>query len=449
MKNIVIVGAGGFGREVQWLIERINEKQNIECGEPLWNIIGYIDDGVEAGTEVNGHMVLGSCDYLLKQNAPLAVACAIGASKTRKKVIDKIRDNQHLSFPNLIDPSVQMSDRIEFGVGNLVCAGNILTVNIKIENFCIINLDCTVGHDDVLSSFVTVYPSVNISGCVNVGECAELGTGTQIIQGKCIGTGTIVGVGSGVVRDLAAACTAVGAIGKIIIIHEITFAENWGGGNKQLNSTATVNHSGLLILGAGGHGKVVADIASFAYEKICFIDDSRKIDGYKDIPVVGDSSYAILHKERYDVFVAIGDSRTREQLNLRYKSNGVTLVSLVHPDAYIAADVEIGSGTVIMAGTVVNGGSKIGDGVILNTGATVDHDNQIGDYSHISVGAHLAGTVTVGKHTWIGAGSVISNNLHVCDNCLIGAGAAVVKDITEPGTYLGVPASMRKRENSS
>lgn len=230
MKNIVIVGAGGFGREVQWLIERINEKQDIEYGEPLWNIIGYIDDGVEAGTEVNGHMVLGGCDYLIKQNAPLAVACAIGTSKTRKKVIDKIRYNQHLSFPNLIDPSVQMSDRIEFGEGNLVCAGNILTVDIKIEDFCIINLDCTVGHDAVLLSFVTVYPSVNISGCVNVGECAELGTGTQIIQGKCIGTGTIVGAGSVVVRDLPAECTAVGAPCKPIKFHEISSAKNLRGG---------------------------------------------------------------------------------------------------------------------------------------------------------------------------------------------------------------------------
>ena len=123
-----------------------------------------------------------------------------------------------------------MSDRIEFGVGNLVCAGNILTVNIKIENFCIINLDCTVGHDDVLSSFVTVYPSVNISGCVNVGECAELGTGTQIIQGKCIGTGTIVGAGSVVVRDLPAECTAVGAPCKPIKFHEISSAKNLRGG---------------------------------------------------------------------------------------------------------------------------------------------------------------------------------------------------------------------------
>lgn len=222
-----------------------------------------------------------------------------------------------------------------------------------------------------------------------------------------------------------------------------------GGGYKQLNDSTVVNHSGLLILGAGGHGRVVADIASLVYDEICFIDDNRKAEGYKNIPVVGDSSYAILQRDRYDAFVAIGDSRTREKLNLKYKSNGVKLVSLVHPDACIATGVEIGNGTVIMAGAVVNCGTKIGDGVILNTGATVDHDNRIGDYSHISVGSHLAGTVTVGEHTWIGAGSVISNNLCICDNCMVGAGAVVVKDITEPGTYLGIPATLRKKGNSS
>lgn len=220
MKDIVIIGAGGFGREVQWLIERINEKQNKENGEPAWNIIGYIDDGVEVGTEINGHTALSGCDYLIHQMTPLAVACAIGASKTRRKVIDRIRVSQHLSFSNLIDPSVRLSDRVEFGEGNLICAGSILTVNIKIGDFCIFNLDCTVGHDDVLFSFVTVYPGVN------VGECAELGTGVQIIQGKRIEAGTIVGAGAVVVKDLPDEYTAVGAPCKPIKFHEVSLTGN-------------------------------------------------------------------------------------------------------------------------------------------------------------------------------------------------------------------------------
>lgn len=208
MKDIVIIGAGGFGREVQWLIERINENSRKES---RWNILGYIDDGLEVGTVVNGYKVLGGVDFLIKRNEVLAVTCAIGASCTRKKVIDKIRENRMLFFPNLIDPSVQMSDYIEWGEGNIVCAGTILTVNLCIADFCIINLDCTLGHDDVLNAFVTLYPSVNVSGCVTIGAHSEIGTGTQIIQGKRIGTDTIIGAGAVVVRDIPDGCTAVGS----------------------------------------------------------------------------------------------------------------------------------------------------------------------------------------------------------------------------------------------
>lgn len=218
MKDIVIIGAGGFGREVQWLIERINE-ENPKANR--WNIRGYIDDGKEVGTEINGYRVLGGIDYLKNTKTKLSVVCAIGASKTRKKVIKKISDYQNLEFPNLIDPSVIFSNYVQCGKGNIICAGSILTVNINIADFCIINLDCTLGHDDVLESYVTIYPSVNVSGCVCVGECSELGTGTQIIQGKNIGKGTIIGAGAVVVKDMPDECTAVGSPCKPIKFHNI------------------------------------------------------------------------------------------------------------------------------------------------------------------------------------------------------------------------------------
>ncbi|NMA64614.1 MAG: acetyltransferase, partial [Clostridiaceae bacterium] len=99
-----------------------------------------------------------------------------------------------------------------------------------------------------------------------------------------------------------------------------------------------------------------------------------------------------------------------------------------------------GSGTVVMAGVVINSSTRIGKGCIINTGATIDHDNVIEDYVHISPGVNTAGTVRVGCGTWLGIGSVVSNNITVTNNCRVGAGAVVVKDITETGTYVGVPA---------
>lgn len=222
MRDIVIVGAGGFGREVQWLLERMNT-----C-EKTWNLRGYIDDGVAAGIMIDGLPVLGDVEYLKQIEEPLAVVCAVGASKTRKKIIERIIDNKNLDFPNVIDPSVQRSERICMGKGNIICAGNLLTVDITLGDFNIINLDCTVGHDAVLHSYVTVYPSVNISGCVEVGDETELGTGSHIIQGRRIGRNTVVGAGAVVIRDIPSDCTAVGNPAK-----PIKFS---GGGDRCSNS---------------------------------------------------------------------------------------------------------------------------------------------------------------------------------------------------------------------
>lgn len=210
MKDIVIIGAGGFGREVQWLIERINQKNKI------WNLIGFIDDGLDCGTNINGIPVIGNVDCLINYNKHISAACTIGSSKTRKKVIEQLKVNKNIYFPNLIDPSVIMSNSIKFGSGVIICAGTILTVNIELGDFIIINLDCTIGHDVRLNSYVTLYPSVNVSGNVSIGEITEIGTGTQIIQGKNILNETIVGAGAIVTKDIPAMCTAIGSPAKPI-----------------------------------------------------------------------------------------------------------------------------------------------------------------------------------------------------------------------------------------
>ncbi len=205
MKNLIIVGVGGFGREVAWLVERINAKN------PTWNLLGFVDDNESIlGTNVNSYPVLGTCECL--SNYPdTYIVCAIGASKTRRKIIDKINSTlKDVKYATLIDPSVESSNLVSVGEGSIICAHSILTVNIEIGSHVIINLDCTVGHDVVIHNFVTVYPSVNISGNTQIMELSELGTGTQIIQGKKIGSESIVGAGSVVVKDIPEKCTAVG-----------------------------------------------------------------------------------------------------------------------------------------------------------------------------------------------------------------------------------------------
>lgn len=197
----------------------------------------------------------------------------------------------------------------------------------------------------------------------------------------------------------------------------------------------------LIIIGASGHGKVVADIAMKMnkWKNIAFLDDNQSLETIMGIPVIGNSANAVDHKEHSDFFVAIGNNSTRERIQEGLLAQGTSIVSLVHPSAIIGTDVKVGIGTAIMAGVVINSSTVVGKGCIINSNSGLDHDNHIGDYVHISPRTHLAGTVKVGKGSWLGIGSVVSNNINICSRCKIGAGAVVVKDITESGTYVGVP----------
>jgi len=206
--------------------------------------------------------------------------------------------------------------------------------------------------------------------------------------------------------------------------------------------TSFSNNKKLIIIGAGGHGKVAADISikMNLWEEIAFLDDDETIQSSLGIDAAGNLGDVYTHIGDSDIFIAIGNNTAREKIMRQLEDAGASIPILVHPRAVIGMEVELGAGTVVMAGAIINCSSHIGKGCIINTGATVDHDNKIGSYVHISPGAHLAGTVMIGQRTWLGIGSTISNNLSIADDCMIGAGAVVVKDITESGTYVGIPA---------
>lgn len=197
----------------------------------------------------------------------------------------------------------------------------------------------------------------------------------------------------------------------------------------------------LIIIGASGHGKVVADIAikMNKWQSIAFLDDDQAIKRSMGLEVIGKTADAFTYKDEADFFVAIGSNATREKIQEKLIEQGLNVVSLIHPSSVIGTDVEIGIGSVVMAGVVINSSIRIGKGCIINTSSSLDHDNAVGDYVHISPGVRTAGAVKIGNGTWIGIGSVVSNNVNICSGCKVGAGAVVVKDITEPGTYVGVP----------
>lgn len=211
MKDLIIFGASGFGREVAWAVERINKVSS------TWNLLGFMDDADDIQeTEINGYKVLGKTDDVGAYPDAYFVV-AVGASRIREKIVTNMKAiNPSIKFGTIIDPSVEISDFVTIGEGTIICAHTIITVNIDIGSHVIINLDCTIGHDAILKDFVTLYPSVNVSGITNIGHAVELGTGMQIIQGKTVGDYSIVGAGAVVVKDIPARCTAVGSPAKPI-----------------------------------------------------------------------------------------------------------------------------------------------------------------------------------------------------------------------------------------
>lgn len=186
----------------------------------------------------------------------------------------------------------------------------------------------------------------------------------------------------------------------------------------------------VIIIGAGGHARVIADIVTAAGDRVLgHLDDNA--------PALGKVKDYVNYPNAHFI-IGIGSAAVRQRIARQMA--GVQWYTAIHPTAVIGSGVTIREGTAVMAHAVMNAGASIGAHCIVNTGAIVEHDNQIGDFAHISVGAKLAGTVTVGESSWIGIGAVVSNNLSICGGCMIGAGAVVVKSITEPGTYVGVPA---------
>ena len=214
MKDIAIFGAGGFGREVLALIKDINRVA------PAWNIVGFFDDGYEKGVMINGYPSLGQTDELNKWKSPLNLAIAIGDPGIKKSVLNKI-NNPMVDYPTLIHPSVWIGDKefVKLGKGCIVCAGVMITTNVQIEDFVILNLQCTVGHDTIIKDYAAFMPTVNISGEVTIGEGVYVGTGAKIINQLEIGEYTIVGAGAVVSQTLPANCTAVGVPAKPIKVH--------------------------------------------------------------------------------------------------------------------------------------------------------------------------------------------------------------------------------------
>lgn len=205
MKDLIILGAGDFGREVTWLVERINQQA------ATWNLLGFVDDNAaKMPSVIDGYPVLGPMAYLQTLTNEAYVVCSVGTGRVRKRIMDTVLTQKNLHPATLIDPAVIVGRNVRIGEGCVVCAGTILAISSVLSDHVIINLNCTLGHDSVLESYCTVHPGSNLSGKVRVGACTDIGTGTKVIQGTTIHPNCIIGAGAVVVRDLTEPGTYVG-----------------------------------------------------------------------------------------------------------------------------------------------------------------------------------------------------------------------------------------------
>lgn len=209
MKDIVILGGGGFAREVYWILDEINQQTR------LWNILGFIDENPAThGGELCGLPVLGGFDWFDGGHKPLVVS-GIGGNRCRRRFAE-LADRLGLEFATLVHPAARVSRHATIGRGTVICAGTAVTTQISVGDHVNLNLNCTVGHDAVIEDYCNLSPGVHISGNVHLEPGLDIGTGAVVIPSVRIGHDSIIGAGAVVNKDVPALSLAVGVPARVV-----------------------------------------------------------------------------------------------------------------------------------------------------------------------------------------------------------------------------------------
>jgi sugar O-acyltransferase (sialic acid O-acetyltransferase NeuD family) len=215
MQDIVIVGAGGLGREVSEWVEDIND------AKPTFRLLGFVDDDASRhGERCHDVLILGGIDWIAAQpreiGAEIGVIVGIGSPAAKRRVIERLRAAGVARFPPILHPQAVIGRFVEIGEGTIVCPGAILTTDIRIGRFVALNFDLTVGHDSRIDDYALLAPGVHVSGRVHIGEGCDLGAGATVVPSAEIGAWSIIGAGATVTGSLPANCTAVGTPARAI-----------------------------------------------------------------------------------------------------------------------------------------------------------------------------------------------------------------------------------------
>lgn len=219
MKYVIIVGTGGFAREILWLLQEINEAHDTGGRtEPIYRVIGFVGesgDG-EGGGDLGGFPIVGDDNWAFENlERNVCFVPGVGDPTLRKKIAERYLEAGFRAI-TLVHPSVNMAADVVLGQGTILCAGAVLTTNIQVGAFTLVNLNATVGHDCSIGAYSTIHPGVNVSGDVRLGEEVELGTGSALIQGVNVGDRAVIGAGAVVTKDLEGDKTYIGIPARAI-----------------------------------------------------------------------------------------------------------------------------------------------------------------------------------------------------------------------------------------
>ncbi len=214
MQKVVILGAGGFAREVYWVFCEDNLENN------RWDVLGFVDENEDNHGKILCDIpILGGFEWFDKERiSQVKVICGVGGGENKKYFVEKAKA-LGLNFCTVIHPNVRMSRFVEIGEGTVICAGNIITTQVKIGNYVSLNLDNTIGHDTVIKDYCNVAPGSHISGNVILNEGVDFGTGAVILQGVSVGAWSIIGAGAAVIDDIPPNVTAVGIPATVMKSH--------------------------------------------------------------------------------------------------------------------------------------------------------------------------------------------------------------------------------------
>lgn len=211
MQDVVIVGAGGLGREISEWIEDANEVR------PTLRLLGFLDDDrARHGSICHGVPILGGVGWLAEHAGTVAPILGIGSPPAKRRVVARLRALGATVFPSIVHPNAVVGRYVQVGEGAVICPGAIVTTDVRLGSFVTLNFDLTVGHDAVVGDYVTLAPGVHLSGYVSLGEGCDLGAGATVIPSMKVGSWSIVGAGAVVTEELPADCTAVGVPARAI-----------------------------------------------------------------------------------------------------------------------------------------------------------------------------------------------------------------------------------------